>query len=139
MVASWNVSSVTTNKLDVSHGASAFHLSISNWDVSDVTQKGETIRAGHHPINHDILNVTKNYTMPLPSIMIFPNWNAIQSDRHEWDVPRYRNSQLTEMHRLFHGTLGFNHCLSYWDVSNVTHMREMPTGASSLNQNVYLS
>jgi surface protein len=49
----------------------------------------------------------------------------------EWNV-----SNVTDMSNMFSGASSFNQDIGYWNVSNVTDMSNMFSGATSFNQNI---
>ncbi len=60
---------------------------------------------------------------------MFWSSKSMNAPLENWDV-----SNVTKMDGMFSGASSFNQPLEKWDVSNVTNMREMFCDASSFNQ-----
>jgi prepilin-type N-terminal cleavage/methylation domain-containing protein len=79
---------------------------------------------------------THNFTVPdyLPSTvtdtsLMFYNASSFNQPLNNWDT-----SNVTNMYRMFFGASSFNQPLNNWDTSNMTNMSQMFFGASSFNQ-----
>ena len=152
-LSGWDVSNVTDMGL-MFRGADAFNQVLSGWDVSNVTNMGAMF-AFTDAFNQDIggwdvSNVTNMESM-------FWDADAFNQDIGGWDVSNVTNmswmfrnatafnrdlngwggktSNVTDMSWMFRNATAFNQDIGGWDVSKVTSMSSMFSGATLSTEN----
>jgi surface protein len=125
-ISNWDVSKVT-NMSSMFVVASSFNQDLSNWDVSSVTNMSYMFHASpfNSPLNWGVntRNVTNMTGM-------FHSNGSFNQDISGWDV-----SSVTNMYQMFYRA-GFNSNLNSWDVSSLTNAQYMFQEARSFNGNV---
>ena len=167
IIGEWDVSLITdmshlffiernivSNSIDIQVNSSYtddFNQSLSNWDVSNVTNMScmfKNYKTFNQSLNNwDVSNVTDMNGMFWGCTsfnQLLNNWNvsnvtdmsrtfsfceSLNQSLNDWDV-----SNVTNMSYMFLACKSFNHPLNNWDVSNVTDMQEMFSGCKSFNQ-----
>ena len=106
--------------------ATATYGSISNWDVSLITDMRELFRmmaTFNEPLTFwDVSSVTTMWDM-------FGRASAFNQPLNDWDV-----SSVTDMQSLFYKADAFNQPLNSWDTSSATTMKDMFNQATAFNQ-----
>ncbi len=100
-------------------------ISISDWDVSHVTDMSELFcDLSDHNINYGPLEIGESY-------VLFRGFYTFNESLNNWNV-----SNVTNMARMFDGCRSFNQDLSNWNVSNVTNMMRMFFYCYNFNQDL---
>jgi uncharacterized repeat protein (TIGR01451 family) len=124
-ISNWDVSTITN--LSHTFYRCDFNQPLNNWDVSNVTDISYLFtdnNAFNHPLdNWDVSNVTN-------MAGTFSRCYAFNQSLENWDV-----SNVTIMDGLFSWTGSFNQPLDNWDVSNVVSMAGMFSN-SGFNQSL---
>ena len=124
-MSDWDVSNVTT-MIRMFAAARAFNQPLNEWNVSKVTyMRGmfQGARAFNQPLDKwKVFNVTDMEFM-------FSGARTFNQPLNKWNV-----SKVTDMTGMFAGAMAFNQPLDKWKVSNVTDMEFMFAGARAFNQ-----
>ncbi|WP_051010709.1 BspA family leucine-rich repeat surface protein [Salinibacter ruber] len=133
-ISQWDVSSVT-NMGGMFDGAESFNQDISGWDVSSVMDMYGMFREATS-FNQDIgswdVSSVKNMRRMFGRRSASePGAQSFNQDIGQWDV-----SSVTDMSRMFDGADSFNQDIGQWDVSSVTDMSYMFFGAKSFDQDL---
>ncbi len=126
-ISNWDVSKVT-NMSSMFVVASSFNQDLSNWDVSSVTDMSYMFHAS--PFNSP-LNWGVNTGNVTSMVGMFHSNGSFNQDISGWDV-----SSVTNMYQMFYRATSFNQSLNSWDVSSLTDARYMFQEARSFNGNV---
>jgi len=110
-ISNWDVSKVT-NMSSMFVVASSFNQDLSNWDVSSVTNMSYMFHSS--PFNSP-LNWGVNTGNVTSMVGMFHSNGSFNQDISGWDV-----SSVTNMYQMFYRA-GFNSDLNSWDVSSLTN------------------
>ncbi|VVU94357.1 Mycoplasma protein of unknown function, DUF285 [seawater metagenome] len=162
-ISSWDVSSVTY-MINMFAGANSFNQDISSWDVSSVINVNIFVNTALSANNK--CKIYKSWSKKSEKFKEeYLSWNTkdcedssdpsykfdnktLRVSVKEWledpskakekygDISYWDVSQVTDMSKLFSGARQFNGNISSWDVSKVTNMYGMFAGASSFNGDI---
>ena len=123
-ISNWDVSNVTNmgTMFAVCYG---FNVDVSSWDVSNVTDMSYMFNST--PFNQNIGGWTVSHVVNMEGIF---SQSPFDQDISSWDV-----SSVTNMTAMFDST-PFNQNISSWVVSNVSVMDAMFINATSFNQDL---
>ncbi|NLB63924.1 MAG: BspA family leucine-rich repeat surface protein [Fibrobacter sp.] len=99
-------------------GATSFDQEIVNWKTSHVTNV-EYMFAGATSFNQ---NIGSWYSFNIENMAYM--FAGATSFNHE-SINYFRSEKVTNLEGVFAGASSFNQSLSYWDVDNVTNMKNM--------------
>lgn len=106
--------SLITDMNKLFHNVNKINGSISNWNVSNVTNMSSMFY--YSPLNQDLSKWDVSSVRTMLSMFNHASFNN--------DISKWNTSQVREMSYMFHSSK-FNQDISTWDVSNVEEMDSM--------------
>jgi surface protein len=128
-ISTWDVSNVT-NMQNAFANTTTFNQDISSWDVSSVLFMTDMF--GGSVFNNGGVALSGNFASTMTSVT---HMNAMfRNGPFNQDISSWNVSSVTIMDQMFSGATAFNQDISSWDVSSVTTMRYMFNQATAFNQ-----